>query len=91
MGSFYHLVTIYPHDFPRKNYKHILVAFDDETGKAINHKYITGQELENFMHKGQQIHYEEFFLTDKTPKRVVFWGFSEEVGWAERITYQINN
>jgi hypothetical protein len=91
MGSFYHLVTVYPHDFPRKDYKHILVAFDDENGNAVNHKYIDGQQLEDFMNKGQQIHYEEFFLTDKTPKRVVFWGFSEEVGWAERIEYQINN
>jgi hypothetical protein len=89
MGSFYHLVTIYPHDFPRKNYKHILVAFDDENGKAINHKYITGQELENFMHKGQQIHYEEFFLTDEKPTKVVFWGFTEEEGWVERIEHRI--
>jgi hypothetical protein len=89
MGSFYHLVTIHPHDFPRKNYKHILVAFDDETGKAVNHKYITGPELENFMHKGQQIHYEEFFLTDEKPTRVVFWGFTEEEGWVERVEHQI--
>ena len=91
MGSFYHLVTIHPHDFPRKNYKHILVAFDDATGKALNHKYIAGEELQNFMHKGQQVHYEEFFLTDEKPTRVVFWGFTEEEGWVERIEYQINN
>ena len=89
MGSFYHLITIYPHDFPRKNYKHILVAFDDETGKAVNHKYIAGQELQDFMHKGQQIHYEEFFLTDEKPTRVVFWGFTDEEGWVERIENKI--
>jgi hypothetical protein len=89
MGSFYHLITIHPHDFPRKNYKHILVAFDDETGKAINHKYIVGQELQDFMHKGQQIHYEEFFLTDEKPTKVVFWGFTEEEGWVERIENKI--
>jgi hypothetical protein len=89
MGSFYHLITIYPHDFPRKDYEHILVAFDDENGKAINHKYITGQELSNFMERGANIHYEEFFLTDETPKRVVFWAYSKEIGWAERTEYAI--
>jgi hypothetical protein len=89
MESFYHLVTIHPHDFPRKNYKHILVAFDDETGKAVNHKYIIGQELQDFMHKGHAVHYEEFFLTGVKPTRVVFWGFTEEEGWVERVEHVI--
>ena len=90
MKSFYHLVTVHKHDFPSTDYKHILIAFDDENGEALNQKYITGFELENFMHKGQQIHYEEFFLTDKDPKRVVFWAYSEERGWCERIEHKIN-
>ena len=90
MKSFYHLVTVHKHDFPGTDYKHILIAFDDENGNSINSKYIDGQQLEDFMNKGQQIHYEEFFLTDKDPKRVVFWAYSEERGWCERIEHKIN-
>jgi glycosyltransferase involved in cell wall biosynthesis len=89
MGSFYHLVTIHSHDFPRKNYKHILVAFDDEWGNMINHKYITGDQLNAFMFQDIPIHYEEFFLTDKEPKRVVYWGFTDDEGWVERIEHKI--
>ena len=84
MRSFYHLVTIHRHDFPRDNYKHILVAFDDEQGNAVNQKYITGHELENFIKTGNAIHYEEYFLTNSNPSRVVFWGYTDEEGWVER-------
>jgi hypothetical protein len=90
MESFYHLVTIYRHDFPRNNYKHILVAFDDDQGNSLNSKFITDYELQNFMTNGNQIHYEEYFLTDKTPARVVFWGYTEEDGWVERIEHKID-
>jgi hypothetical protein len=89
MKSFYHLVTVHKHDFPGTDYKHILIAFDDENGNSINSKYIDGQQLEDFMNKGQQIHYEEFFLTDKDPKRVVFWAYSGERGWSERVEHKI--
>ena len=89
MKSFYHLVTIHRHDFPANDYRHILVAFDDENGLGINHKFITGPQLEHFMKTGQQIHYEEMFLTEIEPKRVVFWGYSNERGWLERVEYNI--
>ncbi len=85
MKSFYYLVNIEKHDLPGTDYKHILVAFDDETGKSINSKYITGLDLENFINKGERIHYEEFFLTDAEPKRVVYWAYSEQRGWCERV------
>jgi hypothetical protein len=90
MSSFYHLVTIYKHDFPAGDYQHILVAFDDENGIAINQKYITGYQLQDLIDKGQQIHYEEFFLTDKIPSRVVFWAYSNQRGWCERVEHKIN-
>lgn len=89
MKSFYHLITIHRHDFPADDYQHILVAFDDENGNGINHKYITGLELNNFMTTGQQIHYEEMFLVETEPKKVVFWAYSTERGWCERIEYNI--
>ena len=89
MESFYHLVTIYRLNFPRDNYKHILVAFDDEQGNSLNSKFITGYELENFIRTGSPIHYEEYFLTNKTPTRVVFWGYTEEEGWVERVEHKI--
>ena len=89
MESFYHLVTIYRRDFPRNNYKHILVAFDDDQGNSVHNKFITGYELQNFMTNGSPIHYEEYFLTNKTPARVVFWGCTEEEGWVERIEHKL--
>jgi hypothetical protein len=42
------------------------------------------------MHKGHAVHYEEFFLTGVKPTRVVFWGFTEEEGWVERVEHTIN-
>jgi Fe-S cluster biosynthesis and repair protein YggX len=87
--SFYYLVNVERKDFPRNNYKHILIAFDDENGLAVNQKYITGQELHDFIYNNKNIHYEEYFLTELDPKRVVYWGYTEEDGWVERIEHQI--
>jgi hypothetical protein len=89
MKSFYYLVNVEKHLFADNNYKFVLVAFDDELGNAINTKYIEGDELKRF-NEGQNIHYEEFFLTDKTPSRVVYWAHSEEKGWCERVEHKIN-
>lgn len=89
MKSFYHLVTIHRHDFPYNDYQHILVAFDDENGMGINHRYITGTQLEEFIQNKTPIHYEEMFLVEKDPKKVVFWGYSNERGWCERIEHRI--
>jgi hypothetical protein len=89
MHSFYHLVTIHRHEFPDDDYKHILVAFDDADGIGLNHRYIVGHELKKFMTAGTPIHYEEMFLTDKTPSKVVFWAFSESRGWLTRIEHSI--
>jgi glycosyltransferase involved in cell wall biosynthesis len=89
MQSFYHLVTIHRHDFPRNNYKHILVAFDNEQGQAVHTKYIDGKQLQNFMETGHNIHYEEYFLSNDKPVRVVFWAYTNEEGWVERIEYKL--
>lgn len=87
--SFYHLVNIDRHQLPADDYESILVAFDDENGIGMNSKTITGSDLMDFINVGKPIHYEEMFLTDKKPHRVVFWGFSKERGWAERVEMQI--
>lgn len=89
MKSFYYLVTIQRNQFPANDYQHILIAFDDENGVGVNHKYVTGHQLQHFMNTGEQIHYEEMFLVDKEPKRVVFWAYSNERGWCERIEQTI--
>lgn len=87
--SFYHLVTVTPQQLHGKDYEHILVAFDDENGININSKYIKGEQLRAFIEDGKNIHYEEFFLTSKTPKRMVAWGWSEARGWTERVEHKI--
>ena len=89
MKSFYYLVNIEKHDFPGNDYKFILVAFDDINGKAINSRYIDDYRLTRFINQGEKIHYEEFFLTNETPARVVYWAYSEERGWCERIEHKI--
>ena len=87
--SFYHLVNIDRRDFPRNDYLHILVAFDDEEGKSLNTDFITDHRLKTFIDTGNPIHYEKFFLTSKTPKRVVYWGYTEKDGWVERKEIKI--
>jgi hypothetical protein len=52
-------------------------------------KSIDGQQLKDFMERGNQIHYEEMFLAEKKPSRVVYWAYSKERGWAERVEFQI--
>ena len=89
MESFYYLVTITKHDFPQNDYEHILIAYDDEQGISIDSKYITYRRLKNLMEKGENIHFEDFFLVDRKPARVVYWGYSKERGWAERIEHKI--
>ena len=89
MESFYYLVTITKHDFPQNDYEHILIAYDDEQGISIDSKYITDWRLKNLIEKGENIHFEDFFLVDRKPARVVYWGYSKERGWAERIEHKI--
>jgi hypothetical protein len=85
MYSFYHLVNIDRSQLPANDYKSILVAFDDENGISVDSKYIDDYRLTEFMNNGTPIHYEEMFMTDKNPSKVVFWGLSETRGWAERV------
>lgn len=89
MKSFYYLVNITREQLPADDYSSILVAFDDENGIGINSKYIQGHQLESFLKKGIPIHYEEMFMVEKDPARVVYWGVSKERGWAERIEIKI--
>jgi len=89
MFSFYHLVNLDRHEMSGEDYDSILIAFDDENGVGIHSKSITGRQLNNFMHEGKSIHYEEMFDTDKKPKKIVFWGHSNKTGWGERIERDI--
>ena len=89
MFSFYHLVNLERHEMPKDDYQSILVAFDDENGEGIFSKSIEGEQLKQFMKNSKPIHYEEMFLTEKKPSRVVYWANSKERGWAERIERQI--
>lgn len=84
MFSFYYLVNLERDQLPGDDYDSILVAFDDENGIGINNKSISGYQLKEFMENGTPIHYEEMFLTDKNPSRIVFWGHSNTRGWSER-------
>ena len=84
MFSFYYLVNVTRQELPGDDYESILIAFDDEEGRGLHSKSITGEELKRFM-DGGTIHYEEMFLTDKKPAKFVAWAVSKSTGWAERI------
>lgn len=88
--SFYHLVTINRNELPADDYKSILVAFDDEDGKAVHTKSIEGHQLQQFLTQNIPVHYEEYFqYFEKEPKRMVAWAYSESRGWAERIEHKL--
>jgi hypothetical protein len=89
MRSFYYLVTIHRHDLHADDYDSILVAYDDENGNGIYSKSIDGYELQKFLNNQGPVHYEEMFLTDKEPSRVVYWGYSSKRGWAERVEIKL--
>ena len=84
MISFYHLVNINRSQLPGEDYKSILIAFDDQDGIGLHSKTIQGSELEKFK-QGNDIHYEEMFLTDRKPSRMVAWAVNNNEQWAERI------
>jgi len=87
--SYYYLVNITSEMLPGKDYKSILVAFDDKTGNSIHQTYISDDRLTQFLDSGSPIHYEEMFVSNNTPTRVVYWGISKESGWAERVEFNI--
>ena len=89
MFSFYHLVNVTPRELTEKDYDFILIAYDDENGIGIESRFIEDDRLRQFLEHGTPIHYEEMFMTDKTPSRVVYWGHSKERGWAERVEYSL--
>lgn len=87
MRSFYHLVTIHRHELSANDYDSILVAFDDENNVGIQSRSISDSRLTDFLTHGTPIHYEEMFMVDKLPHKVVFWAHSKERGWAERVEH----
>ena len=87
--SFYHLVNLERHEMPADDYTSILVAFDDENGVGIYSTSVDGADLQKFLNGDGPIHYEQMFMTDKNPSRVVYWGYSEKRGWAERVERQL--
>lgn len=89
MFSFYYLVNIERNYLPADDYTSILVAFDDENGIGMFSKSIDGGQLKTFIKTGKPIHYEEMFLAEKNPSRVVYWGYSDKRGWAERVEFNI--
>jgi hypothetical protein len=82
--SFYYLVTVNRHDLPENDYDFVLIAYDDENGNGLYSKSIDGHDLQRFLNGDGPIHYEEMFLTDKEPSRVVYWAHSPERGWVEK-------
>jgi dTDP-4-dehydrorhamnose 3,5-epimerase-like enzyme len=88
MESFYYLVDVQRSMFKEEEYSFVLVAFDDKDGKSINSKFIDDYRLTSF-NQGRNIHYEEYFLADKKPARVVYWAHHKTKGWCERYEHPI--
>lgn len=86
--SHYHLVTILPSDFTKKDYDFILVAFDDENGESIKSIFIDDNRLTRFLKEQTPIHYEQTFMSVKQPSKVVYWAHSKSKGWSERKEFE---
>lgn len=89
MFSFYYLVTVSRADLFAYDYQSVLIAFDDEDGLPIDTRVIEGNDLKMFLETDKPIHYEAMFMTEKKPSRVVYWGYSPDRGWAERVETKI--
>ena len=57
----------------------------DKDGVGINHKYIHGQDLKDLLEGKARVHYEEFFLCNRKPTKAVYWPYSSERGWTDRV------
>ena len=85
MRSFYHLVKLYKNDFPHDDYEFILMAFDDEQGKAIHSRYLDKNYINSVLNNGSgYFDFEETFLITKKPTKLVLWAYSNQRGWCER-------
>jgi hypothetical protein len=89
MRSFYYLVNVDRNQLPGNDYNFVLVAFDDENGNGVHTKFIDGINIKKFLNGDGPIHYEEMFLVDEAPSKVVYWGHSPERGWAERVEIKL--
>lgn len=82
LHSFHYEVNIKKSDFPRNDYKTILVAFDDEKKEGIHSKYVDPVFINGV------IHFTEHFVHD--PSRdvvnVVYWGVDKSGEWRECIS-----
>lgn len=91
MGSFYHLVKILRQDFPNDDYEFIHMAFDDAQGKAIHARNLEGHFLKNALNQPNgYFDFEEMFLTNQKPDRLVLWAYSQSRGWCERVETKID-
>lgn len=89
MYSFYYLVNIDRSQLPADDYNFVLVAFDDKNGNGVHTKFIDGINIKKFLNGDGPIHYEEMFLVDEVPDKVVYWGHSPERGWSERVEIKL--
>lgn len=83
--SFYHLVDIGKENLPNDDYEQILIAFDDKDGVGVDHKYINGEDLKDFLNGKARIHYEEYFLCNRKPTKAVYWPYSSVRGWVDKV------
>ena len=87
--SHYYIVNITRDMLPEDDYESILVSFDTEDNVGIKQTYITGQQLQRFIKKGEAIRFEEMFCSNGIPAKLIFWGVSPERGWAERVEHKL--
>ena len=83
--SFYHLVQIFKNDFPHDDYEFIHLAYDDENGIGIYSRSLEKDFITRALSTPNgYFDFEESFLVDKFPSRMVLWAYSKERGWCER-------
>jgi hypothetical protein len=61
------------------------MAFDDENGNPIYARNLDRNYVNSVINqRSGYFDFEEMFLINKKPARLVLWGYSNERGWCER-------
>ena len=85
MKSFYHLVKLFKSEFPNNDYEFIHLAFDDANGLPLHSRTLDKNFLQHSLNTPNGYYdFEEMFLANEKPHRMVLWAYSNERGWCER-------
>ncbi|MDH3929679.1 MAG: UDP-N-acetylglucosamine-transferase [Deltaproteobacteria bacterium] len=86
---FKHCVDIHHTDMPDEELDFITVALDDEDGKTLYRKDITGDELTALLNVNEWCNIWIETNVSIKPKRAIVWPYSKDNGWLDKKTFDL--